>query len=198
MGRQIKMAALAVTVMVMFSGLALAQRYDGDDYRYDGGQARQQGYDRGYHDGIGKGRHEGRENDPFDYRTPDWHQATRGYKSWMGPVEAYQRGYQEGYREGFKSGFESVRGNYGNGYGRNGFFDHGYRSPAYNIGYEDGATVAREDVARGKRFNSNPRGPYDDKDHGYRREYGDKHEYKDRYTDGYRQGYEANYRGYRY
>jgi hypothetical protein len=210
-GRQARMAAIAIVSVVMLSGLAMAQRgwdYDDDDGYRNGywSQARQQGYQRGYNDGIEKGRHEGRENDPFDYRTPDWRQASRGYQDWMGPRAAYQRGYQEGYQNGFRYGFESIQGRhgdrddyYGGGYyGGGGYGGGSYQSPAYEIGYRDGASVAREDMERGKRFNSNPRGRYDDKDHGYRREYGDKHAYKEAYADGYRQGYEANYRGYRY
>jgi hypothetical protein len=201
MGQRTRVAVLAMATLVMFSVLALAQGYrdydDDDGYRQGGeAQARQRGYDRGYRDGLGKGEHEGRENDPFDYRTPDWRQGTRGYKDWMGPINWYQRGYQEGYRDGFQAGFRSARP----GYGDRGsyFFDRGSDSPAYRIGYEDGANVAREDIERGKRFNPNPRGRYDDEDHGYRREYGDKHAYKVRYADGYREGYQANYRGYRY
>jgi hypothetical protein len=198
MMRRMKMAALVVTVMLALSGFALAQRdYDDDDgyhRRGDGAQARQYGYDNGYRDGLRRGQHEGRENDPSDYRTPDWRQATHGYKSWMGPVDWFQNGYQQGYRDGFQSGYDSVRGRWRDG-GRDDY-GHGWRgrSPAYDIGYQDGRSMAREDWARGKRFNSNPRGPYDDRDHGYRREYGDKRYYKDQYTEGYRQGYEAGYR----
>src|SRR5205807_721764 len=113
MARATRMAALATAVMLLFGGLALAQRdYDDDD-----------GYSRG------------------------------------GGAQARQYGYQSGYR--------------------------------------DGSTVARQDRGRGKRFNPNPRGPYDDKDHGYRSDYGDKNAYKAQYTNGYRAGYEAKYnRGY--
>jgi hypothetical protein len=200
MGQRTRVAVLAVAI-VTFTGLAFAQRYgnyDDDEgyYQSSVSQARQRGYDRGYHDGIKKGEHEGRENDPFDYRTPDWRKATSGYENWMGPIDSYQRGYQEGYSNGFQAGFQNVRPVYGDR--GNHFFDRGQDSPAYRIGYEDGASVAREDIARGKRFNPNPRGPYDDADHGYRREYGDKHAYKALYADGYREGYQANYRGYRY
>jgi hypothetical protein len=206
LGQRMRRMAIAIAAVLMLSGFALAQRgwdYDRDDgYGYGyGAQARQQGYQRGYNDGIEKGRHEGRENDPFDYHTPDWRQASRGYQDWMGPRDAYQRGYQEGYEQGFRSGFESIQGRYrdrDDSYGGGYYGGRNYQSPAFDIGYRDGASVAREDMERGKRFNSNPRGRYDDKDHGYRREYGDKHTYKEIYADGYRQGYEANYRGYRY
>ena len=36
-------------------------------------------------------------------------------------------------------------------------------------------------------------GRYDDADHGYRSEFGDKHEYREHYTDAYREGYQRNY-----
>ena len=211
MARTTRMAALAMAVTLLSSGLALAQRdYDRDDddgySRGNGAQARQYGYQSGYRDGVRKGREEGRENDPFDYRNPDWRQATRGYQSWMGPANWFRQGYQEGYRNGFESGYQSVNRRRGDGdddaddgYGRGnyGWYRGAYNSPAYNIGYQDGSTVARQDMDRGKRFNPNPRGPYDDKDHGYRIEYGDKNRYKAQYTNGYRAGYEANFnRGY--
>ena len=71
---------------------------------------------------------------------------------------------------------------------------------AREFGFRDGSTVAREDLYRGKRFNPNPRGRYDDADDGYRRSFGDKHEYREHYAEAYRQGYIRTYRqaeGYR-
>lgn len=211
MTRKMRMVALVMAALLLTSGLALAQRdwdHDDDDGYYRSGnaaQARNYGYQSGYNDGVRKGREEGRENDPFDYRTPDWRQATRGYQGWMGPENIYQRGYQEGYRRGFESGYESVNrrrgdgdGDRDDGYYGGSWYGRGasYGSPAYNIGYQDGATVARQDLRSGKPFNSNPRGPYDDKDHGYRSQYGDKGEYRTEYTNGYRSGYESTFRGY--
>src|SRR5215813_7551210 len=96
-----------------------------------------------------------------------------GYYRGRGQAQAQQYGYENGH----------------GGYG-------GYNSPAYNIGYQDGSTVAREDIESHKKFNPDPRGRYDDKDHGYSREYGDKNEYKSEYTAGYRDGYQTNFRGY--
>src|ERR1700719_2224882 len=65
-------------------------------------------------------------------------------------------------------------------------------------GFRDGAAVAREDMWRGKPFNPNPRGRYDDADHGYRSEFGNKHEYREHYIDAYREGYQRNYSGRNY
>lgn len=209
MSRQIRTTAWVLATMLMVSGLALAQRdYDDDGRYYRGGsqaQAQQYGYNSGYQDGIRRGREEGRENDPFDYQTPDWRQATRGYQGWMGPENWYQRGYQQGYRSGFESGYQSMNrrnrdndgdrddGYYGSSWhgGRD-----GYRNPAFNIGYQDGSTVARQDMESRKPFNPSPRGAYDDRDHGYSREYGDKDQYRSEYSNGYRSGYESTFRGY--
>jgi hypothetical protein len=65
---------------------------------------------------------------------------------------------------------------------------------AREIGYRDGAQVAREDMWHGKRFNPYPRGKYEDADRGYRREFGDRHEYRERYSQAYRQGYMSTFR----
>ncbi len=67
---------------------------------------------------------------------------------------------------------------------------------ARSFGFRDGAQVGREDTWRGKPFNSNPRGRFDDADHGYNRRFGDRHEYREHYTEAYRQGYQSAYRGY--
>src|SRR6266480_203912 len=75
-------------------------------------------------------------------------------------------------------------------YGRDGYgFRRGIHV-AREIGFRDGAAVAREDMWRGKPFNPNPRGRYDDADHGYRREFGNKHEYREHYSEAYRAGYQ--------
>jgi hypothetical protein len=50
---------------------------------------------------------------------------------------------------------------------------------------------SREDAARGKPYNSRPRGRYDDEDHGYSSVYGNKRAYKAQYANGYRAGYES-------
>ena len=197
MRRQIRVVALAVSFVLALGTVAVAQ--DNDAYgRGASAQARQYGYDSGFRDGQRRGQHEGRENDPYDYHTPDWRQATHGYKNWMGPVNAFQNGYQQGYAEGFQVGFNNERP----AYRGDGDRDDHYRGQrfygsdnriGYNTGYQDGAEIAREDMYNNKRFYPEPRGRFDDRDHGYRREYGDKNFYKSQYTEGYRAGYQATY-----
>lgn len=115
--------------------------------------------------------------------------------------EVFQNAYREGYRNGFQAGYRNVNqgwdrdrddGNYI--YGQS---DRGYGSDiGYRVGYQDGMSQAREDMYRNKPFNASPRGRYDDRDHGYRREYGDKNSYRAQYTEGYRAGYESAFRRY--
>jgi hypothetical protein len=187
MMRQMRIAALTAVVTVVLSGLALAQRdADDDDYysqRGYAGQAQQYGYQSGYGDGYSTGRHEGREGDYNDYQTPDWRQATRGYQSWMGPLNVFQNAYRDGYETGFRAGFQSVN--------RRGAGDGDWGGPAYNFGYQDGASVARSDIYSHKPFNPIPRGMYGDEDHGYSREYGSIDVYRAQYIAGYRAGYQS-------
>ena len=190
------MASCALAFTLVMSGMALAHDGDDDDHYRQGypAQARNYGYQNGYRDGAKHGRHEGRERDPNDYQTPDWRQATRGYRDWMGPVDWYRRGYQDGYQNGFRDAYSRTVGDDGRG---NQWYGGGWQNgdnPGYRFGYEDGANAARSDLARGKSYNSRPRGRYDDRDRGYRREYGSRDRYKDDYTAGYRAGYDANYR----
>jgi len=203
MQQQLRVAALAVSIVVALNAFTLAQDYNRDDHdRGDRAQTRQYGYQSGFQDGQRQGRHEGRENDPFDYRTPDWRQATRDYKSWMGPASVFQSGYQQGYRDGFRSGFASESPGWrGDGNrdrdasyrGGNSYGSGSYTRVAYDTGYQDGVTMAREDLYKNKPFNPNPRARFDGRDHEYRREYGNKNAYKGEYTDGYRAGYRATF-----
>ena len=192
-----------MTAMVL-SAFAAAQYEDDERYsqRGDGRQAHQYGYQSGYRDGYSKGRHEGRENDPGDINSRDLRNATRGYQQWMGPVDYFRDGYRDGYRSGFRAGYQAINGGWGDRSGENngGYYPSGgynqqpygqYENSAYQIGYNDGASVALADAHQGKPYNANPRGHYDDMDHGYRREYGDKNAYKQQYASGYQAGYQS-------
>ena len=195
MKRNLMMASCALALTLVMSGVALAHDGDDDDNYRQGNpaQAHNYGYQNGYRDGASHGRHEGRERDPNDYQAPDWRQTTRGYRDWMGSVNEYRRGYQEGYQNGFRDAYPNTTWNDGQNGER---YGGGWQSdnPGYRFGYEDGTTAARSDIQLGKSYNSRPRGRYDDRDHGYRREYGSKDRYKDNYSAGYRAGYDANYR----
>ena len=203
--RTVRMASYALAVTLVLGGVALARD---DDYYRQGNpaQARQYGYQNGYNDGARYGR-EGHRHDLSDYQTSDWRRATHGYKNWMGPVNWYERGYQEGYSNGFRNAYRNTAGwgdrdgdrddrrPYGGWRGGNDPYGGGnYRNEAYRYGYDDGSIAARSDIEKRKPYNSKPRGRYEDRDYGYRREYGNKNEYKAEYTNGYRAGYDASFR----
>ena len=82
---------------------------------------------------------------------------------------------------------------YDRAYGYNHYEDG--RRLAHQVGYQDGAQVAREDQWHGKPFQPYPRGRYGRADHGYRYQFGDRHEYRRWYVDGYGDGYRAAFRG---
>jgi hypothetical protein len=203
MWRTMRMAVCALAATLALSGFALAQRdrNDDDGYYRQGysDQAQQYGYQNGFNEGVRKGQHEGRERDPNDYGTPSWRHSKRGYQRWMGSVELYQRAYQQGYRNGFRSGYEEVSRNWSGGYRGNAWQGNGWQTGydrdgsdiANRFGYEDGAQAAREDIYNRKEYNSNPRGRFGDRDHGYRREFGSRDRYKAEYTAGYRSGYDS-------
>ncbi|MBV9181693.1 MAG: hypothetical protein JO356_10300 [Acidobacteria bacterium] len=89
---------------------------------------------------------------------------------------------------------------YGYGYDHDGYGENFRRGMhvANEIGFRDGAQVAREDLWKRKPFNPRPRGRYDDADHGYRAEFGSIHEYREHYADAYREGYIRTFREYGY
>jgi hypothetical protein len=194
--RTTRTAALVTAAILALGTWTFAQDFDRDGYRGSVAQCQQYGYQSGYNDGLRKGRHEGRENDLFDYHTPDWLRASQGYQPWMGPLNVFQRGYQQGYAAGFRTGFATERPGWRDGDDfRPNDYRGGYDNVGYNVGFQDGASVARDDISHNKPFNPNPRGRYDDMDHGYRREYGDKYAYKADYAAGYRAGYQSVFRG---
>ncbi len=67
---------------------------------------------------------------------------------------------------------------------------------AHDIGFDDGALVARQDFMQRKPYQPYPRGKYAHEDRGYRHEYGDRYAYSQEYAAGYSQGYERTFRRY--
>jgi len=72
--------------------------------------------------------------------------------------------------------------------------DSGYGRPririGWDVGYQDGSRVARQDFTHRKPYDPYPRGKYSHEDRGYRSEYGDRYAYMNQYARGYQQGYE--------
>lgn len=66
----------------------------------------------------------------------------------------------------------------------------------WDMGYQDGSKVARQDFDHRKPYDPYPRGKYAREDRGYRSEYGDKYAYMNQYARGYQQGYQQVFHRY--
>jgi hypothetical protein len=107
-------------------------------------------------------------------------------------------GYNDGDRDdrgrdnrSYSNGDRGYNGGYGGGsYGRG-------NNPAYDIGYRDGQAVGQKDRQHGKAFRPDKNDQYEDADHGYNKQYGDKNQYKSMYRDAFQRGYQDGY-GRRY
>jgi hypothetical protein len=183
--RSMRMAALAVAMTVMFSGLALAH----DDYKDKHKHDHDHWYKHDDHHDHDLWRHEKHER-VREEREHHWWEREHRNDGYYGGGEVYNR-YPRTYPNG---GYGYPSGGYGypgSVYGRSG----GGRNEGFNIGLQDGSYRAREDMSQNKPFNPNPRGSFGNRDHGYNSSFGDKTFYRAEYTRGYEQGYQSNYRG---
>ena len=85
--------------------------------------------EKGYEDGLNRGRKDGDHRDRFDpTRDGKYCDGDHGYRSSYGPrseyVRAYRRAFEQGYRDGFEPYSANGRGRYrDNGsYGRDGYY----------------------------------------------------------------------------
>ena len=67
---------------------------------------------------------------------------------------------------------------------------------AWDMGYQAGSRVARQDLTHRKPYDPYPRGKYSHEDHGYRGEYGDRDAYMNQYARGYQQSYVRSFGRY--
>ena len=61
---------------------------------------------------------------------------------------------------------------------------------ATDIGYRDGLSAGQNDLRNRKQYRPEKHDAYEDADHGYRKDYGDKNRYKEQYRKGFMRGYE--------
>jgi hypothetical protein len=88
-------------------------------YRYEN-QTRRVGFDKGYDDGLKRGRHDGDHRDRFDpARDKKYRDGDHGYHREYGPRFDYVRGYRQGFEQGYRDGYDAY------GYARR---DRGYGS----------------------------------------------------------------------
>lgn len=194
--------SLACVIAVFLSGLAFAH---GHDHRGERGAA-QYGYQNGYVDGFQHGRGDFQARVDYNFESRDFDDAMRGYEPYMGSRDRYQDGYRDGYRAGYDDGFHNHRAQYEEAYNnsqypRYGGDDdsgraYGQRSPAFQVGYQDGLIDGEKDRRHNKDFRPSKHDRYEDANHGYTHDYGPKKEYKREYREGYTAGYQRGYNPY--
>ena len=195
--RSIRLAALAVAMTLAFSGLALARDHDDDDHPRDQHADRHHDWDhdRDHHGDRDWNRDRDRNRDRSRAREQErWEREHRGW----GQRNDHDR--DDGYYRGpvynrYPNGYPGTYSYPGGGYGGTIYGRGNGRNLGYNFGYQDGVNRAREDMAKNKPFNPNPRGSEGNRDRGYNSSYGDKNYYRAEYTQGYQSGYRSAYRG---
>lgn len=205
--RQLTRLSFALVVAACLTGVGFAQNRD-----YDNGSMRnaiQYGYRNGYQEGFRRGREDRRAGASYHFRNHDYDHAMSGYESYMGSRRQYKEGYRQGYVAGYNDGFrgrqardrDSFReGPYSNAMPANGSGpgygprpSYGHRSVAFQIGYRDGLIAGGKDRRDHKKFRPTKHDKYEDADHGYRHDYGEKKYYKRQYREGFVAGYERGY-----
>jgi hypothetical protein len=167
--------------------------------------AREHGHQHGYRDGLRQGRADLNSNSAPSYETEDYRRADLGFEDFMGSRADFQRGYRDGYRDGYEDGFKNrpIRADI---YGLRDDYDPdriarreeddryyhnwSYADVAFDTGYRDGLSAGRHDFTEKKDYRPEKHDAYEDGDHGYRKSYGTKEQYKEQYRKGFLRAYE--------
>jgi hypothetical protein len=104
--RGLRWAALAAAVSLSFGAMAWA--HDNDDYYYRHDEAREHGYQNGYHDGVRHGQYDRMQGYRYNYKSDQWEDAG-GYEHWMGSRGQYKKSYRSGYVNGYREGYGFYR-----------------------------------------------------------------------------------------
>ena len=217
MHRRAILAGFVITGALMLSGVALAQDrgYYGQGR---GNSAFQQGYQRGYSDGLNHGRSDRARGARYDYRGGQYDRGSSNGR--WGNADQFRNGYRDGYRAGYEAGYRTRNGrgtwgypgsNYpgssnpgssypgypnrapnGGGWGYPGQ-NRGYSQVAYNNGHSLGLQAGQEDRRGGHSFDLQRHGTYRDATNGYHSDYGNKEAYRQQFRQGYARGYQEGY-----
>ncbi|MGI8782368.1 MAG: hypothetical protein ACR2L2_01780 [Acidobacteriota bacterium] len=211
-----KRALVALALLLgVFSVSALA--HDGDK-----GRASEYGREQGYEDGVRHGREDDQRGSGYDLKSDEYKKAERGYRKEYGSKGDYKKGYKQGYEQGYSEGY---RGGYSqqsripgserrdrdrrdrdDDYRRDRDDDdrrdrdrnrRGTRADDFGArqGEQDGYLKGREDRDRNRDFDVERHSDYRKADRGYKREFGDKEDYRDGYRQGFRRTYDDGYGG---
>lgn len=184
--RKIQIAGLVGAIVLAVVGITQAHEHRDRD------ESGQYAYHRGYRDGFAHGQIDRSRGAGYSYQSDEYEDADGGYSPQFGSHEGYRENYREGYVAGYDDSF----------YGRARRFDSddgGRYSPdgsfASQIGYEDGLIDGRKDLRANKPFRPDKHDRYEDANHGYRSDYGNKKLYKQQYRQAYTNGYQDGYHG---
>jgi hypothetical protein len=194
---------MAFAALLFLAGAIAAQE------RYGGSMdSKEHGYQHGYRDGLRQGRGDLNRNAVHSFDTEDYRHADLGYDKRMGERDDFQQGYRNGYKDGYDDGYydKPVRHTV---YGLNESYDPdrvprsdadadayvnwSYEDVAMDTGYRDGLQAGLSDLRQRKDFKPDKHEAYEDGNHGYRKEYGDKKLYKEQYRKGFLRGYEDSF-----
>lgn len=216
--------AFCAALLLAAAGVAVAQNeppnegYGAGQYPspvYDPPQyANNQAYQIGLQDGINDGVRDRQSNHSFrPTKTEKYEDADSGYTSSLGDKDQYKAIYRQGYTVGYQQGYSGQVGAgpypvygppqapvygppqapvygppqvYGQSpYGAN---------PGYQNGFQSGLNEGTADRQAGRQFRATDTMDYKFAP-GYRKEYGDKDQYKQAYRQGYATGYQQAYSG---
>jgi len=197
---KLKNVGMLFIALLFLASVAVAQE------RYGGSMnAKEHGYQHGYRDGLRQGRADMARHGSPNLDSEDYRRADLGYEPYMGERDDFQKGYREGYKVGYDDGFygKPLRSDV---YGLNDRYDPdrlprtdadadsyeqwGYKDVAFDTGYRDGLQAGQNDFRQRKEFKPQKHDAYEDANHGYRKNYGDKNLYKEQYRKGFLRGYE--------
>jgi len=203
MVRQVKYLGI---VLVMLFFVATATSGQDKVVVYAGStDAREHGYQHGYRDGLRQGRVDLTSNLSPNYENEDYRRADLGYEEYIGTRSDFQRGYRDGYKDGYEDGYKkrpirsevySLRDDYDpdrvprNDEDARHYEKWSYSDVALDTGYRDGLSAGRKDFSEKKDFRPEKHDSYEDGDHGYRKSFGTKDQYKEQYRKGFLRGYE--------
>ena len=180
------------------------------DARGEAGEAYNNGYARGYREGLEDARsgHQADYRREREYRNADW-----GYNGRYGSRDEYKRvfrgGFEAGYRDAFSGrggmgsrlplptapGYPTRRDGDDSAWGYGSYGNGASSRVAFNYGYNDGVERGVKAARSRKAFDPNREGWYRDGDRHYDGDFGPRDRYKASYREGFLRGYEEGYRG---
>jgi hypothetical protein len=199
MVRRSRYTGIMLLALFFVATAAVAQDYGGSMH------AREHGYQHGYRDGLRQGRADLVSNSAPNYESDDYRRADLGYEEYMGSRPDFQRGYRDGFKAGYEDGYNDrpiradvygLRDNYNpdrrvpSNEDDRYYPNWSYSDVAFDTGYRDGLSAGRKDFSERKDYRPEKHDAYEDGDHGYRKSFGTKEQYKEQYRKGFLRGYE--------